>query len=134
VKTKLWIIRLWVTQTPTHRDSKGPISLVTFVFLWEGSLSVVQFVFFWITCLAKFKDKMNETDNSTCNNRFRMSLPTTLTISGNIPMTIIWSFTTTLNALTPLQRLSNPCQYKELKTWRITTRLYSFNCALTMSN
>jgi len=66
--------RLWVIQT--LRDL-------------EGSLSVVQFVFFWITCLVKFIDKRNEMNNSTCSIGFRMSLPTTLIISGNTSMSMI---------------------------------------------
>ena len=63
-----------------------------------------------------------------------MSFQTTLTILGIIPTSYFDRFSRTLNAMTLLQRLSNPSSYKELKTWRTQQDSLILTRALNLSN
>ena len=108
-------ITLWKT-----KDSKGPRITSDFVFFWSClyQTQIVKFIFFW-SCPETNKELQGQKewlDNSSCSKGISNVPSMTLSILDNIPTSLIWRFSTTLNALAPFQRLLNPCLYKELKT------------------
>jgi len=118
--------RLWGTKMSRQSLSSSKVVSIR-LRLYNLSFDHVQIQ------TKNFNDKRNDKIIPVAVKEFQMSHERIIHIKKYFNV-LDWSFSTNLNAMTPLQCLSNPCLYKELKTWRKTTILCSFNCALTLSN